>query len=496
MAKLLFEMKHITKSFPGVKALEDVSFRVGYGEVHALVGENGAGKSTLMKILNGIYSADQGEMIFEGAHVKPDGHLDAKKLGISTIFQEFNLVESLSVAENIFLGELNQGKAVINWKELRRRAQDLVDKLQFDLDVKKRIEELDIAKMQMVEIAKALSNESKLIIMDEPSATLTSKELERLFEIIEDLRKSGISIVYISHRLDEIFRACSNATILRDGHVIDTLPLSSTTKVEIIEKMVGRKIQNEFPPREDTIDKNSCLLQVEGLRNIKVENAEIKVKKGEVLGIFGIVGAGRTELARAIFGADHIDAGTIYINGKLLRKHTPGNAKKLGLGYLSENRKEEGLIVERNVSENVTITNLPHLKGRLLLNNKKEKKITQKYIDELAIRTSSIKQTVVNLSGGNQQKIVIAKWLFSKTDILILDEPTRGIDVGAKFEVYKLINQLTKEGKAILFISSELPEVLNMSDRIIVMNTGRIAADLTRDEATPEKVMHYAVSKW
>lgn len=495
MGKPLLQMKGISKSFPGVNALTNVQLDLHYGEVLALVGENGAGKSTLMKILTGIYEKDEGEIIFEGKPITPKNTKEAQELGISIIHQELNLMQDLTVAQNIFIGrEPTTGfNFFLKEKELNERASKLFESLNINLNPETKISKLTVAKQQMVEIAKALSFNAKILIMDEPTAALTESEIETLFNIIRRLKENGVGIIYISHRMEELKVISERITVLRDGQYIDTLQTDKTDINEVVSLMVGRELFIESKKRqiqEDSVNK----LEVKNLTNHYVKDINFELKKGEILGFAGLVGAGRTEVARAIFGADPIQRGEIYIDGKKVTIKQPSDAVKAGIGYLSEDRKRFGLMVNMNVSENIFISSInKYLKGPFV----KEsiiKKISEEYKEKLDIRTPSIFQKVNHLSGGNQQKIVIAKWLLRDSDILIFDEPTRGIDVGAKGEIYELLDQLAAEGKSIIMISSELPEILRMSHRIIVMCEGRITGELTSEEATQEKIMNYATT--
>lgn len=495
MGKPLLQMKRISKSFPGVNALTNVQLDLHYGEVLALVGENGAGKSTLMKILTGIYEKDEGEIIFEGKPITPKNTKEAQELGISIIHQELNLMQDLTVAQNIFIGrEPTTGfNFFLKEKELNERASKLFESLNINLNPETKISKLTVAKQQMVEIAKALSFNAKILIMDEPTAALTESEIETLFNIIRRLKENGVGIIYISHRMEELKVISERITVLRDGQYIDTLQTDKTDINEVVSLMVGRELFIESKKRqiqEDSVNK----LEVKNLTNHYVKDINFELKKGEILGFAGLVGAGRTEVARAIFGADPIQRGEIYIDGKKVTIKQPSDAVKAGIGYLSEDRKRFGLMVNMNVSENIFISSInKYLKGPFV----KEsiiKKISEEYKEKLDIRTPSIFQKVNHLSGGNQQKIVIAKWLLRDSDILIFDEPTRGIDVGAKGEIYELLDQLAAEGKSIIMISSELPEILRMSHRIIVMCEGRITGELTSEEATQEKIMNYATT--
>lgn len=494
MYEFILEMKDICKNFPGgVKALQDVSFNVKKGEVHALVGENGAGKSTLMKILDGVYSPDAGEMIIEGEKKVFHNTREAQRGGIGLVFQEFNLVPQLSAIENAFLGRLVSGRfGVVKWKNQQKQFMDILKEINFELNPNVPVSELSIAEKQMVEIIKALLLDAKILVMDEPTATLTDLEIKKLFKIIKELKEKGVTIIYISHRLEEIFQICDRVTIIRDGEVIDTNEIVDTNKIEIIEKMVGRSIDVEFPKRDskpgDKIFEVKNLFTKDFLNDINFD-----LRKGEILGIAGLVGSGRTETVRAIFGADKIEKGTFKINGKVVKIISTIDAIRNSIGLVPEDRKDEGLAVEFTITRNVTVTNLKKVSKGIFLNRKKEVEESEALSKKLSIKTPSMAQKVVNLSGGNQQKVVLAKWLFTDADILILDEPTRGIDVGAKYEIYVLMNELIAENKSIIMISSELPEVLAMSDRILVMKDGHLKACVKKDELTPEEIMKIAV---
>lgn len=493
MANSALEMKHITKSFPGVMALDDVTFSVDEGEVHALVGENGAGKSTLMKIINGVYSADKGEIFISGRKVSIKNPLDAQKSGVSIIFQEFNLVDTLSVAENIFIGRLGGKKKMVDWKSIYDKAGKLLKSLNYDLDPRMPVESLSVAQMQMVEIAKAMSFDAKIIIMDEPSAVLTDNELQNLFHIVDDLRKKGITVIYISHRLEEIFQICDRVTVMRDGNIIGTGNISDLSKEQIIEMMVGRKLNQEFPKRKSKI--GEVVLRAKGLRHgKKVKNVSFELKKGEILGFAGLVGAGRTETMRLLFGADPMTTGSVEVRGKMVHIGNPLEAKEVGIALLPEDRKKQGLLLESPITENISLVKLKKVMTNGLINRKREKEVAREYFKSLKIKAPSVTQRVNFLSGGNQQKVVIAKWLFSDADIFILDEPTRGIDVGAKYEIYLLMNELVAQGKSIILISSEMNEIIAMSDRIMVMHDGKICAELNGQEITPENVLKHAIN--
>ena len=487
-----FEMRGISKSFPGVKALDNVGFSVEKGEVRALVGENGAGKSTLMKILNGNYKKDEGQIFIDGVEVNITNPQVADSLGITIIFQELNVVDELSITENIFAGRLSEGMRLVNWKKLHKEAKALLSRIGFDIDPRTPVGKLTVAGKQMVEIAKALSRDARIILMDEPSATLTKKELDALFQIIRDLKNSGIAVIYISHRMEEIYEICESATVMRDGQIIGTRQVADVSPDELVEMMVGRELSNAFPKRNVEIGEE--LLRVENLcRKDRKQDISFNLRQGEVLGIAGLVGAGRTEIMRAIFGVDYIKKMDVYIRGKKVKIRNPAAAKKQGIAFLTEDRKVEGLTLDFTVKSNIVSASLPSIVKCGVTNKKLEAEIADKYIERTKIKTPHRDQKVGNLSGGNQQKVVVSKWLNTVPDILIMDEPTRGIDVGAKREIYEIINELVAQGKGVILISSELPEVLGMSDRVLVMKDDAIVAELTGDDINAVEVMRYAL---
>ncbi len=493
MSEFVLEMRNIVKRFPGVLALDNVQFDLRPREVHCLVGENGAGKSTLMKILSGAQPMDSGEIRLSGERVDIHSPHHAQQLGISMIYQEFNLSPYLSVAENIFLGrEPRIGKTpFINWSKMYADAREVLGRIRVEIDVRKPVNECSVAQQQMVEIAKAISFNSKIIVMDEPSATLTDHELRALFDLIRTLRRQDIGLVYISHRLEEIFEIGDRLTVMRDGQYIGTHAVCDLKRDDIIRMMVGRELKDEFP--KEIFTPGAERLRVEGLsRHGAFNNVSFSLRAGEIVGLTGLVGAGRTEVARAIFGADTPDAGTLTLDGKPVTVASPQDAIRQGIGLLTEDRKGQGLVLGMTVRENTTLANLKSLVRILFVDRRRERAITEQYVKELQIKTPSIEQSAQNLSGGNQKKVVLAKWLFTESKILIFDEPTRGIDVGAKVEIYKLMNDLARRGACILMISSELPEVLGMCDRILVMHEGRLAGELSRAEATQERIMQLA----
>ena len=470
MGDVILTMKGIDKSFPGVHALDHVDLEVRRGEVHALMGENGAGKSTLMKVLTGIYSKDEGTITFEGKEVEFTNPREAQDAGIVIVHQELNMLGHLTVAQNIFIGrEFMKGK-FIDDRKMNEEARKLFDQLGIDIDPTETMSRLTVGKQQMCEIAKAISHDAKVIIFDEPSAALTEAEIEELFKIIRDLRERQMGIVYISHRMDEIKVITDRVTVMRDGGYVGTLITKDCTKEDIINMMVGRVIY-EDPKTESQVAKDApVVLKVEHLNAGRmVQDVSFELHKGEILGFSGLMGAGRTETMRALFGADPKQSGDIYINGEKVDIKTPKDAVSHGIGYLSEDRKRFGIIVDKTVAENSTMATLDEYMKGLFIDKKKENEVAQKYVDILKTKTPGVDQLVVNLSGGNQQKVVIAKWLVRNCDILIFDEPTRGIDVGAKSEIYHLMNELVAEGKSIIMVSSEMTEILRMSDRIVIM---------------------------
>ncbi|MCR5791119.1 MAG: sugar ABC transporter ATP-binding protein [Lachnospiraceae bacterium] len=486
-------MEDIDKSFPGVHALDHVHFDVRCGEVHALMGENGAGKSTLMKVLTGIYSKDSGKITFEGREIEFHNTREAQDAGIVIVHQELNMVGDLTVAQNIFIGREFMKGFRIDDKKMIEESNKLFDELKIQIDPKAKMSDLTVGKQQMCEIAKAISHQAKVIVFDEPSAALTEKEIEDLFTIIRDLRDKGMAIVYISHRMDEIKVITDRVTVMRDGGYVGTLITNDCTKEDIINMMVGRVIY-EDPKTESHVPADApVVLKVEHLNAGRmVQDVSFELRKGEILGFSGLMGAGRTETARALFGADPKTSGDIYVNGQKVTINSPQDAVKYGIGYLSEDRKRYGIVVQKSIIENSTLATLEKYMKGAFIDKAEEEKITQKYIDELSTKTPSADTLVVNLSGGNQQKVVIAKWLVRNCDILIFDEPTRGIDVGAKNEIYKLMNRLAEEGKSIIMISSEMTEILRMSDRIVVMCEGKKTGELDIAEATQEKIMDKA----
>lgn len=483
----ILTLKNITKEFPGVKALDDVTINIERGTIHGLVGENGAGKSTLIKILAGIYQPNKGEIILDGKPCRFNSPIEARRAGISVVHQEIKLAEPLSVAENMFLGNVQLKNGLVDWKGMRRRAREIVEDLGMDIDINAQVSSLTVAKKQIVEIMHAINNNSRILIMDEPSAVLTDRELEVMFRIVKQLRDEGITIIYISHRLDEIFGLCSNVSVLRDGCHIDTIPVASVDRQGLINMMVGREMGQEYPKEVGNV--GGTILEVKNLSRGILQDISFEVKSGEVFGISGLVGAGRTELARAILGIDKPESGEVYVRGKKVHYRTFADAIRDGLGLIPEDRKLQGLVQIMSVKRNTTLVNMKRVLRAGVISSSLEEKLSKEYADKLHVVTPSMETEVQYLSGGNQQKVVIAKWLFQNSEILFLDEPTRGIDVGAKVEIYRLINRMAKEGKTIIMISSEMPELLGMCDRIMVMHEGHKMGELNAAEATQEKIM-------
>jgi ribose transport system ATP-binding protein len=489
------ELRGIAKRFPGVLALNGVSLEVRAGEVHALLGENGAGKSTLIKTIAGVYHADAGEIRIDGRPVSIRNPHDAQALGISTIYQEFTLAPDMTVAENIFLGREPlriRALSIVDRKELIRRTRDVLASLDLQIDPGATIRHLGVAQQQMVEIAKALSLDARLIIMDEPTATLTSHEIDRLFEAIDRLERRGVAIVYVSHRLDEVKAMCDRATILRDGAYVGTVPVASTTIDEMIRLMVGRDLKDKFPKIQ--VVPGEEVLRVEQLtRKGILHGVSFRVRRGEIVGIAGLVGSKRTETARAIFGADPIDSGRIFLHGQPVKVRTPADAIANRIALVPEDRKRHGIFASLSVWENVVVSALRQFSWKGILDLRRAKQRAQAFVSSLRVATPDLDKRVLELSGGNQQKVVIAKWLNTNAELFLFDEPTRGIDVGSKIEVYKLMGELLSRGAAIVMISSELPEILGLSDRILVMRDGGICGEFDRADATEEKILNCAL---
>lgn len=489
----MIEMTGISKAFDGNKVLNDVEFTIKKGEIHALMGENGAGKSTLMKILTGIYARDTGAVKVKGKLVDFKNPKEAERAGIAVIHQELNILPDLTVTENLFLGnEKTYGKSgILKTREMNRDAKKILAELGLDVDVNSAARELSVGKQQIIEIAKAMSSNAEVIIMDEPTAALTDREIETLFETIRALQATGVSFVYISHRMEEIFAMCDRITILRDGNYVGVKEIKETSFDEIVQMMVGRELGERFPERQAEV--GEVKLTANGLtRNGHFEDVSFELRKGEVLGIAGLMGAGRTEVAQALFGYRKLNKGNILLDGKPVNITNPLQAKKLGFGYVTEDRKSEGLIVDFSVKDNLSLTNFNTIASNGIIKGQEEQSLYASMVERLGIRTSGPSQLAKSLSGGNQQKVVIAKWLGIEPDVLILDEPTRGVDVGAKKEIYSIINELAERGVAILMISSELPEIIGMADRVLVMHEGTVTAELQQEEMTQERIMHYA----
>ena len=494
---VILEMKGIVKSFGPVKALKGVDLDLRAGEVHALMGENGAGKSTLMKVLTGIHDANEGTIHYNGKQVAYSKPKDAMEDGIVIVHQELNMMNHLTVAQNIFIGrEEFRHNWLIDDGASIKKAKKLFDLLKLDINPTEKVGNLTVGKQQMVEIAKALSMDAKVIVFDEPTAALTESEINELFVIIDDLRAKGVGIIYISHRMDEIARITDRVTVMRDGEYVGTVNTKDTTKDEIIAMMVGRTIYEDPKAASAVADDAQVVLEVKNLKaGSSVKDVSFQLRKGEILGFSGLMGAGRTEVARLLFGADKKESGTILVNGKEVTINSPQDAIREGIGYLSEDRKRFGCIVDMTIADNTVMTNLDHYIKGFLIDDREIVKVSDKFVDSLKTKTPSSKQLVRNLSGGNQQKVVIAKWLEQNSDILIFDEPTRGIDVGAKSEIYTLMNSLVAQGKSIIMISSELTEILRMSDRIVVMCEGRKTGELDISQATQERILALATDR-
>lgn len=488
-------LEGISKSFPGVKALSHVSLSLYPGEIHALVGENGAGKSTLMKILSGAYKKDSGAIIFEGKEIDINSPRRAEELGIAIIYQELNLFSNLSVAENIYLNRQPQnGAKLVDWNRMNQQAEELFRQLEIeDIDVRKKVSSYSIAKRQMIEIAKAVSRDAKVVIMDEPTSSLTSQETEVLFRIMRKLKSQGSSVVFITHRLNEIFEVADRLTVLRDGCIIGTRNIQDISKNDLIAMMIGRELTQQYPKRDCPI--GGLVFEAKGLNDFcgKVKDVSFQVHSGEVVGFAGLVGSGRTETMRIVFGVDKKRSGTLYKNGKEIGILSPKDAIANRMGFVTEDRKGEGLLLPLPCYYNTTIVALRKIKKYGILNRAKEQAAANQYRQSLRIITPNMGQRVAQLSGGNQQKVVLSKWLFSDADIIIMDEPTRGVDVGAKREIYEIINQLAAEGKAVIVVSSEMEEVMGISDRIYIMREGSIAGEVVKEDFSQEAISKYAI---
>jgi ABC-type sugar transport system ATPase subunit len=496
--KTVLRLEGITKKFPGVKALDSVDLTVERGEVHAIVGENGAGKSTLMNILSGVYMPDDGRIYYMGREVHLRNPRQAQDLGISMIHQELSLASHLSVMENVFIGRLKRNSfGLVDFRRMRRECEEQLGCLGIEsISPNQKVGDLSVSQRQFVEITKALSINAKLLVMDEPTSSLTLTETEMLLAVMRSLKASGVSILFISHRLEEVFEVSDRITVLRDGCHVRTMPKAETDTNEVVSLMVGREIEHVLKrDHRKYVPEEKAVLEVRNLTSgTLLKNVSFKMYRGEVLALTGLVGSGRTELVQSLFGLEKIESGEILIDGTSRQISSPCDAIDLGFGLVPEGRKDQGLFLEMSVKENITIAHLPAMSRALMLNVKQEKKVTGEYIDILNIRTPSMNQQVKFLSGGNQQKAIIARWLLNKPRILFLDEPTHGVDIGAKMEIYRIIDDLAGRGVSVLFISSELPEVLALADRILVMHEGRIAKELSREEASQEVIMQYAIS--
>ena len=485
------QLKRIHKSFGPVSVLKGVDFELLPGEIHALMGENGAGKSTLMKVMTGLHEQDEGDILIDGQPRQFKHPKEAESAGIAFIHQELNILPDLSVTENLFLGrELTGPFGLIKQQEMNRRAREYLAELNVFLDVDQLARNLSVGQQQMIEIAKALMTDAQVIVMDEPTAALTDREIKALFAVSRALREQGVSIIYISHRMEEIFELCDRITVLRDGQSISTRMIRETSFEETVRDMVGREIGERYPKREANI--GDVVLEVDGLVGNRFHNVSFNVRAGEIVGFSGLMGAGRTEVMRALFGADHHQAGVIKLKGKAIRIKTPSDAIKHGIAFLTEDRKGEGLLLDFSLRENLSLPTLGQRTKGTVISKKQEEAFAETYLQKLHVKHHSMEQKVKSLSGGNQQKIVLGKWLGVKPDVLILDEPTRGVDVGAKKEIYNIMCDLAEAGVAIILVSSDLPEVLGMSDRIVVMREGVVTGTVPKEEATQEKVMTYA----
>jgi len=487
----ILEFRNITKKFPGTVALDDVSIEFRQGEVHALVGENGAGKSTLIKTCSGAIAPTQGEIYISGKRFERLDPLMSQENGIAVIYQEFNLVNELSVAENVYLGTPIRRGIVPDFKAMEKKTGEILERFEIKLDPKKLVENLSIGYQQMVEITKAVSKNTQILIMDEPTAPLTTAEVDTLMNVIRQLKAEGVTIVYISHRLEEIFNISDRVSVLRDGKLIKTMDTKDTDREELIRLMVGRTLNETFPDREN-VETDEVLLETKGLTGNGVKNISIQVKRGEILALAGIMGAGRTELVQMLFGMVKLESGEIYFKNQKIAPKSPAQAAQLGIALVPEDRKQQGVILEMSIASNITLAQIRELSRFTVIDKRKEKQMAEKYQNELRIKTPSLAYEVNSLSGGNQQKVVIAKWLATSPELIILDEPTRGIDVGAKQEIYNLMNELIRNGKTIIMITSEMEELLGMADRIVVLCEGVMTAVMDRQEFNKETILHYA----
>ncbi|MDO5134469.1 MAG: sugar ABC transporter ATP-binding protein [Eubacteriales bacterium] len=488
----ILELKNISKYYPGVRALNQVSLSVRKGEIHALVGENGAGKSTLIKTCSGAITPSEGEIIVNGRSFQEMTPKLSEQNGIGVIYQEFNLVGDLSVAENIFLGRAIRKGIVVDQKAMEQEAKKILDSLHMNIDPKTMVKKLSVGYQQMVEIAKAMSQNARILIMDEPSAPLTSAEVKNMFEVVDLLKKNGVSIIYISHRLDEIFQLSDRITVLRDGEYVTTLNTCDTNKDELVKYMVGRQLKEIYPARNKECIKDEVVFEARNVSGNGDEDISFKIHRGEVLGLGGLVGAGRTEFSEMMFGIVPKSSGHFYIKGKEVSPSSPRDAIQLGIGLVPEDRKAKGALLGLSITENINMPTYRKISKGSVIDKKRERSIAEKYKGEISIKTPNLEQKVKNLSGGNQQKVILAKWLAADSELLIFDEPTRGIDVGAKQEIYTLINTLVEQGKAVLMISSEMEELMGMSDRILILAEGRASGELKKEEFDQELIMKYA----
>ncbi len=491
----ILEVKQIDKEFPGVKALDGVNLTLKKGEVHALCGENGAGKSTLIKILAGVYPKDSGEILFDGRSIQIHTALDSLRLGIKVVFQELALIPNLSVAENVFLESFPLKKnKTIDWKTLNSKTHELVQSVGLDLEPSWKVSKLTVSQQQMVEIARALSHEARVVIMDEPTSALTPNEIESLFTVIRKLRNLGIGILYVTHKLEEVFELCDRVTVLRDGRLISSRAIADTDGDKLVSDMVGREFTTLFP-RTHSGRHDKKVLQVRGISTEKkLNDVSLDVHAGEVVGVFGLMGAGRTELAKAIFGLDPVTAGDVSVNEQKLKAGSTTHAARAGMGLLTEDRKAEGLVLQMSVTQNMTLPSVKDFASYGFIRSKAETARSREFVDKFSIKTPSLRQKVEYLSGGNQQKVLLARWLMKKLQVIILDEPTRGIDVGAKAEIHKLIDELAETGLAVLVMTSEMPELLGVSDRILVMSNGRLTGEFEKQNVTQEKILEAAIA--
>ncbi len=491
----ILRLRKINKSFPGVKALTDVDLTLKRGEVHALVGENGAGKSTLMKTISGAYKKDSGSIWFDGREVEVTSPKQSERMGISIIYQELNLIERISVAENVFMGRYPLKAGVVQWGKMYKDAQALFDEFDLKIDARKLVRSLTMAQKQMVEIIKAVSISAKVIIMDEPTSSLSTKETESLFRIIRKLKAGGIAVVFITHRLDEIFAICDRMTVLRDGQYIGERDIKDVTKSEMIAMMIGRELKQQYPERSNAV--GEVVLEVQNITDggKHVHDVSFCARKGEVLGFYGLVGAGRTETMRMIFGVDKKIGGKVFLNGKQIDLKNPRDAIRHGIGFITENRRDEGLFLRSSIRVNTVMVALKKILTHGFISYKKEREVSEEFVRKLQTATPSINQKAMFLSGGNQQKVVLAKWLFSDSEIIIFDEPTRGIDVGARREIYQIINDLVAGGRTVVVVSSDMEEIIGISDRILVMYEGNIAGEVLKQNFSQSLITEYAVGE-